>query len=84
MTNLERIQAAIEAVNQRHSYSVDGHDETTRYRAAIETAVAGVDPDVTVQFHDSPVRGGWLGCIEGEGKALYFAADAVAILKGST
>ena len=81
MTDFEAIQAAIEAVNQRHSYNVDGHDESHRYQAAIETAVAGVDPDVTVRFHNSPVRGGWLGCVEGDdGKALYFAPDAVAIL----
>ena len=80
MTDLEAIQTAIESVNERHDYSVDGHAETTRYQAAIETAVAGVGPDVAVQFHDSPVRGGWLGCVEGEGQTLYFAADAVAIL----
>ena len=84
MTDFEAIQAAIEGVNECHSYGVEGHDETTQYQTAIQAAVAGVDPDMTVQFHDGSVRGGWLGCIEGEGQTLYFAADAVAILKGST
>ena len=80
MVDLEAIQAAIEAVNECHDYSVSSHDETRRYQTAIQAAVAGVDPDATVRFHDGPVRGGWLGCIEGEGKALYFAPDAVAVL----
>ena len=80
MTNLEAVQVAIETVNQRHSYGIEGHDETRQYQAAIEAAVAEIAPDLAVRFHSSPVRGGWLGRIEGEGKVLYFAPDAVAIL----